>query len=85
MRYDHSEDERTSDDSSGRTSPSPADAFYSYERAGGFTHDQSVYGEPECSIPRRKPLPCNDSIVPEREKLVPFVNIWPDLGFCDHE
>eukprot|EP00965_Chrysotila_dentata_P185887 6136735-Pleurochrysis_carterae.AAC.1 len=85
----HSEDERSSDNSECSVSPGPGARSYAYERAGGFTHDQSVHGEPGYGDPKRKPFSypgdADHPHVPEREKLVPFVNIWPDLEFCDHE
>eukprot|EP00965_Chrysotila_dentata_P117257 3875219-Pleurochrysis_carterae.AAC.1 len=63
--------------------------LYAYERAGGFTHDQSAYGKPGYDDPKRKPFAYfgdpDHPRVPERGKLEPFVNIWPDLEFCDQE
>eukprot|EP00965_Chrysotila_dentata_P100945 3334370-Pleurochrysis_carterae.AAC.1 len=85
----HSENERSSDDSNDPPSPQRDDKFFSYERAGGFWHDQSVYGEPgyDVAIPKPFTYPgdANNPIVHKRDKLVPFVNIWPDLDFCDCE
>eukprot|EP00965_Chrysotila_dentata_P078999 2605425-Pleurochrysis_carterae.AAC.1 len=52
----YSEDERSSDDSQRSVSPGLGARYYAYERAGGFKHDQSVYGEPRYGDPKRKPF-----------------------------
>eukprot|EP00965_Chrysotila_dentata_P123632 4087142-Pleurochrysis_carterae.AAC.1 len=84
----HSEDNLSSDRDEDPPSPMRDDRFCAYERAGGFWHDQSVYGEvgPDVAIPKQFTYPgdLTHPIPHDRDKLVPFVNVWPDES-CDLE
>eukprot|EP00965_Chrysotila_dentata_P239246 6202987-Pleurochrysis_carterae.AAC.3 len=82
----HSEDARTSDDSDRREPPEHGGRFYAYQKAGGFAHDQSVYGDCEYSTPKRKAHSQrfdSSTRLSHKELLVPFKNVWPDASLYD--
>eukprot|EP00965_Chrysotila_dentata_P075463 2492008-Pleurochrysis_carterae.AAC.1 len=67
----HSEDNLSSDRDDDPPSPMRDDRFCAYERAGGFRHDQSVYGEagPDIAIPKQFTYPGDSKQPPHRSRM----------------